>query len=190
MTLLSTYEAKALLCNLSVKGATTEAGVDAYRGDLVLKEGEIADDAGRRLPPTAVIKQAAILIKNDKIEMIAGALTDLAHLPLINEMYKADLAPSVRMLFYVENIGKKLTIDVDGVVSMLLPHEEGGAVWSLLMDDLRLDKEDFKGQTPEDKVITIYEALKDFSIKGESPSLQDALANFIVASRRETRGPV
>lgn len=188
--LLNTYESKSLLCNLSVKGDTTEAGVEAFRGDLVLQEGEIADDAGRRLPPTAVIKQAAVLVKNDKIEMITGALVDLAHLPLINEMYKADLAADVRMLFYVANIGKNLVIDVDGVVSTLLPHAEGGAVWSLLMDDLRLDKEDFKGQTPEDKVITIYEALKDFSTKAESPSMADALATCVVESRLETRGPV
>lgn len=188
--LLNTYESKSLLCNLSVKGATTQPGVEAFRGDLVLREGEIADDAGRRLPPTAVIKQAAILVKNDKLEMIAGALTDLAHLPLLIEMYKHDLAPDVRVLFYVENIGKNLTIDVDGVICLLQPHAEGGAVWSLLMDDLRLDKDDFKGQSPEDKVITIYDALLTYKIKSESPSLQEALNTCIVESRRETRGPV
>lgn len=188
--LLNTYESQNLLCNLSVKGATTQAGVEAFRGDLVLLEGEIADDAGRRLPPTAVIKQAALLAKDGKVQMIAGALSDLALVSAFVEKYKKDLAPGARIMFYVENIGKLLSIDVDGVVCLLKPHEEGGAVWSLLMDDLRLDKEDFKGQSPEDKVITIYEAMADFKPKTESPSLQEALSSFIVESRRESRGPV
>ena len=65
--LLKKYEELCLLCNLSVNGATTQPGVYAYRGDLVLEEGEIADDQGRRLPPTAVIKQATVLVKDDKI---------------------------------------------------------------------------------------------------------------------------
>lgn len=188
--LLNTYESQNLLCNLSVKGATTQAGVEAYRGDLVLEEGDIADDAGRRKPPKSVIKQAAILAKNGKLEMVTGALSDLALVATFVEKYKHDLAPDVRTLFYVENIGKTLTIDVDGIVNLLQPHEEGGAVWSLLMEDLRLDKEDFKGQTPEDKVITIYDALVDYKPKSESPSLKDALATCVVESRRETRGPV
>ena len=72
--LLKTYEEKNLLCNMSVNGATSQTDTYGYRGDLVLAEGEIADDAGRRLPPTAVVKQATVLVKGDKISMISGII--------------------------------------------------------------------------------------------------------------------
>lgn len=186
--LLNTYESKALLCNVSVKGATTQAGVAAFRGDLVLIEGEIADDAGRRLPPIAVVKQATVLVKDDKIAMISGILVDLAHLPSFFEMYSADLAPGVNVLFYVENLTKPVVTELNGVAAILLPHDEGAA-WNTLMDDLRMDKDDFKGQSAEDKVITMANGLADYKAKGESLPYEQALA-YISTQRREHRGPV
>jgi len=53
-TLLKKYEQQSLLCNVSICAATTQAGVDAFRGDLVLEEGDIADASGRRMPPRSV----------------------------------------------------------------------------------------------------------------------------------------
>jgi len=187
--LLKTYEAQNLLCNLSVKGPTSQAGTEAYRGDLVLTEGEIADDAGRRLPPTAVVKQATLLVKDGKISMISGIVAHLAEVPLFVERYRSDLAADIRVLFYVEDLTKSLTTDLDGVGIILLPHPDGGAAWNTLMDDLRLDKEDFKGQSAEDKVITMAEGLAAYKPKFDSLSFSECLA-FVSKVQREHRGPV
>ena len=186
--LLKSYESKSLFCNVSVNGATSQPGVDAYRGDLVLIEGEIADDAGRRLPPIAVVKQATVLVKNDKIAMISGILVELAHLPAFFERYTGDLAPGANILFYVENLTKPVVTEMNGVAAILLPHEEGAA-WNTLMDDLRMDKEDFKGQSAEDKVITMAEGLAGYKSKAESASFEQALT-YVSTQRREHRGPV
>jgi hypothetical protein len=186
--LLKTYEAQNLLCNLSVLGATSKADTYAFRGDLVVTEGEIADDAGRRLPPTAVVKQAVVLAVGDKLAMVAGGLVHLADLPLFIERYRGDLAADVSVLFYVEDLTKALITELDGVPMILLPHEEG-AIWNTLMGDLRLDKEDFKGQSAEDKVITQYEALKTFKPKLETVAFDTALT-FVSKIQREHRGPV
>jgi len=70
----------------------------------------------------------------------------------------------------------------------LQAHEEG-AVWNTLADDLRLDKEDFKGQSAEDKVLTVYAALRDYRSKLETLSYEAALG-CTVAHRREARGPI
>jgi len=142
--LLKTYETQNLLCNVSVNGATTKPDTYAFRGDLVLEEGEIADASGRRLPPTAVVKQAVMLEQQGKLAMMAGALIELAHLPLFIERYRGDLADGAPVIFYVENLGQSLYTELDGVTLLLQAHEEG-AVWNTLADDLRLDKEDFKG---------------------------------------------
>ncbi|MBB3103891.1 hypothetical protein [Azomonas macrocytogenes] len=187
--LLKTYESENLLCNLSVNGATTQADTYAYRGDLVLEEGEIADSSGRRKPPKSTLKQGVVLIKNDKLEMVAGTLNTLDLMPTFFNRYKKDLSPSASILFYVENLSKKILIDIDGIVVTLIPHYDGGAVWNTLMDDLRLDKDDFKGQTAEDKVITMREALADLKPKFDKVSYEEGLALANVA-RRETRGPV
>lgn len=186
--LLSTYEAQNLLCNLSVKGATSKAGVEAFRGDLVLVEGEIADASGRRLPPLAVVKQATVLFKDDKIAMISGILVELAHLPSFIERYRGDLATGVNVLFYVENLSKPMIVELDGVPMILLPHEEGAA-WNTLMGDLRMDKDDFKGQSAEDKVITMADGLASYKPKLDTRTYEEALG-FVVTHQREHRGPV
>jgi hypothetical protein len=48
--LLDTFETQGLLFNSNFKDAAG-AGLQAYRGDLVLIEGEVADTMGRRKPP-------------------------------------------------------------------------------------------------------------------------------------------
>ena len=145
--LLKTYETQNLLCNVSVNGATTTPDTYAFRGDLVLEEGEIADASGRRLPPTAVVKQAVMLEQQGKLAMMAGALIELAHLPLFLERYRRDLADGAPVIFYVENLGQSLYTELDGMTLQLQAHEEG-AVWNTLADDLRLDKEDFRARAP------------------------------------------
>ncbi|ACO76401.1 hypothetical protein AvCA_01360 [Azotobacter vinelandii CA] len=186
--LLKSYEDQSLLCNLSVKGPTTQAGIEAFRGDLVIVEGDIADDAGRRLPPKAVLKQAALLFKNDKLIMVSGGLVQLADLQAFFEKYKGDLASDANLIFYVENLTKPLISEYEGFKVTLQAHEEG-AVWNVMMEDLRLDKEDFKGQSPEDKVITMAEGLADFKPKYDTVSFADA-QTFTADIKREHRGPV
>jgi hypothetical protein len=146
-TLLKTYEQQALLCNISISAPTTKPGLDAFRGDLVLEEGDIADASGRRMPPRSVVKQAILLIDHDKISFLAGTLIDLALLPLFAERYRKDVAGAIRVVFYVENLGQALITECDGITYILIPHTDGGAVWNTLMEDLRLDKDDFKGQS-------------------------------------------
>jgi hypothetical protein len=57
------------------------------------------------------------------------------------------------------------------------------------MDDLRLDKEDFKGCSNEDKVIVMYRAAVVFQVKGEALPFSEALSLRIAATKSQ-RGPV
>lgn len=182
------YTENALLCNVSVKGETSTSGTTVFRGDMVIEEGEIADAQGRRLPPKSVLKQAVVLSEGDKLSVVSGAIDDIVFIPQFIEKYSADFAESVNLLFYVSNISKGMIVEVEGYNCTLIPHDEG-AVWTMLMDDLRLEKSDFKGQSAEDKVITMFDALKDFKPKFETKSYNDALG-FTVAITKEARGPV
>ena len=186
--LLEQYQQLERLQNSGVKGATTEANTFAFRGDLVLEQGDIADVQGRRLPPKSVVKQVALLVVNDKIKFLCGNVHDLAGLEMMAELYAQDYAPDVCLFMYAENIKKPIKVSLNGFTYTCLPIDEI-AVWSALMDDLKLDKEDFKGCTNEDKVIVMYRAAVDYQYKGEVLPFADALGLRVEVAKRE-RGPV
>ncbi|SMF28078.1 hypothetical protein SAMN02745866_01795 [Alteromonadaceae bacterium Bs31] len=184
---LANYAENKLLCNVSVNGATSTSGIFAFRGDMIIIEGEVADAQGRRHPPKAVLKQAVVLATGEKLTNLAGAVDDIGYLPGFVEKYGSDFAEDIRLVFYVSNIGRPLYTEIKGFSCILIPQD--GAVWTMLMDDLRLEKSDFKGQSAEDKVITMFEDLSGFKPKYETFGYNEALS-FTVQSKKEARGPV
>jgi len=189
--LLNRYDEQALLTNANIKDKTTQPNLDAYRGDLVLEEGEIADALGRRMPPLSFIKQAALLAGPDKIIFISGFLEKLEYLPLFYDKYAADLAEDLVAVFYVENIPDPIQVKYHGIHHVLLPMIEGeGTVWNELNEELALEKTDFKGQSAADKVITVYHTVKtDYHPKYPEVSWEDALAQTVTV-KKELRGAV
>jgi hypothetical protein len=189
--LLNRYDENALLTNVNVKDKTTTPKLDAYRGDLVLEEGEIADALGRRMPPLSFIKQVAMLTGEDKIIFISGFLEKLDYLNLFYDKYAADTDGSLAAVFYVENIPKPVQVKHKGIHHVLLPMIEGeGTVWNELNEELALEKTDFKGQSAADKVITVYQTVKtDYHPKYPEVSWEEALGQ-VVEVKKELRGAV
>jgi hypothetical protein len=189
--LLNRYDEQSLLTNTNVKEKTTTPNLDAYRGDLVLEEGEIADSLGRRLPPLSFIKQVALLANEEKLIFISGFLEKLEYLPLFYDKYGADVAEDLAAVFYVENIPKPIKTNYHGIKHVLLPMIEGdGTVWNELNEELALEKTDFKGQSAADKVITVYQTVKtDYTPKYPEISFEEATAQ-IIEVKKELRGAV
>ena len=86
---------------------------------------------------------------------------------MLHSLYAEDYAPDICLFIYAENIKEKIKVALKGFTYTCLPIEEM-AVWSALMDDLRLDKEDFKGCSNEDKVLVMYRGAVDFQVKGDA----------------------
>ncbi len=189
--LLNQYDQNALLTNANIKEHTTQPNLYAYRGDLVLEEGEIADTLGRRKPPLSVIKQVALLATDDKILFISGFLEKLEYLPMFYEKYAQDLSEDLVAVFYVENVSKPCRIIYNGVCHVILPMVEGeGTVWNDFNEELALEKTDFKGQSAADKVVTVYQAAKtDYRPKYSEVSWEEALAKTIEV-KKELRGAI
>ena len=185
--LLDSYEKNGYFYNANFKEATTSGAMMAYRGDMVLIEGEIADDQGRRKPPVAGLI-GSVVLADDKIKLLAGSMDDLAQIKELLAKYQGDFAPGMRAVLYVVNIAKPAKVEVDGVEFVLIPMTDG-MVWNELADELALEKSDFKGQSSADKVVTVLEAFKDYKPKYETISLDAALAATTDA-KRESRGPV
>lgn len=190
--LLESYDNQGLLNITSVLGKTSMAGVSAWRGDLVLIEGvmrEGATNPNDRNPPKLLIHQAAMLADSEKILFINGVVYRLDSLEAFVEKYKSALTPDTLALIYVENIASNLEVEIGGVKFKLLPYSEG-MVWNETMDLLYIEKSDLKGQSAEDKVVTVYEAAKDFKFKAETVDYQTALSKTIEVKREASYGPV
>jgi hypothetical protein len=184
--LFDAYEQKGLLFNMNFKESA--GSFAAYRGDLVLALGEVGDAHGHRMPPTATIKNTIVLAENDKIKLYVGSLDELSLLPQVLDYYQADFAPDVRIILFVVNINKPLVIEVGGLSIAAIGMQEG-LIWNELIDIAALDKSDFKGQSPAEKIITVYKALGDYKPKGDKVSYEEALTRT-VELKRAGRGPV
>ena len=190
--LLDDYSSKGLLSVVSVSGATTESDKYAFRGDLILKQGELRDGSDRaqdRKPPEFLIHQSILLTSSDKLLFVAGLVYKLSTLELFVKEFKADLTPETLVLLYVENISEKMTVEYEGMTFKLLPYSEG-MVWNELLDALYIEKSDLKGQSAEDKVITVYDAAKDFDMKTAAISFEDAAEKTFVVVKNLAVGPV
>ncbi|TAL51043.1 MAG: hypothetical protein EPN89_04120 [Methylovulum sp.] len=188
--LLESYQAKGLLTVTLVNGQTSDAGVYAYRGDLVLKEGALREGSTTdRKPPEALLIHSAMIVENDQIKFINGLLPMLDLLPVLVEKYKADLAPDCIALIYIENIGKGMQVELEGVTYKLLPFKEG-LVWNELLEELYIEKHELKNQSAEDKVAIAYAAAKTYNAKTPVMSFAEAQDNTITVVKEAAVGAI
>lgn len=184
--LLDRYQ--SLYFNANFSEAASQGGYAAYRGELILKEGEIADAQGRRKPPTELLKQAVILAQGDELKLISGSLDQLQQLPYLLEVAGADLKAGTLAIFFVVNISRPFVAQVGGAKAFFIPLVQG-MVWNELIDLAALEKGDFKGLGAADKVVTVYDALQDFKPGYPEVAVDEALQTTNNA-RREIHGAV
>lgn len=188
--LLEAYQAKGLLTVTLVNGETSNAGIYAYRGDLVLKEGALREGSTTdRKPPEALLIHSAFIVENDKIKFINGLLPTLDLLPVFVEKYKDDLATDCIALIYIENIAKSLKVELEGVTYVLLPFKEG-LVWNELLEELYIEKHELKNQSAEDKVAVAYAAAKTYNSKAPLVTFAEAQDKTIVVVKDAAVGAI
>jgi hypothetical protein len=171
---LDKYKESGLLFNVNFLDKTSEAGVLGYRGELVLIEGEIGDAKGHAKPPIDVMR-GVVMLANDKIKLLIGALDKLQSLPTLMEKYGADFASDMTAVLFVVNIKSRAQVTIDGINFMLIPLVNG-VPWNEIIDELAMEKSDFKGQSSADKILTVYKELQSYNPKSPSITLEEALA--------------
>lgn len=183
--LLDKYE--PLFFNANFKEAAG-GSVFAYRGELIVKEGEIADDQGRRKPPVEVMKQAIVLADGDRLMFLSGSLDELQYYPAFLEKFGADIGAETLVILFVVNIDKPFIADINGAKAVFIPLVQG-MTWNELGDLAALEKGDFKGQGAAEKVVTMYNALKGNRYKYAESTVAVELTRTNSA-KRETHGAV
>jgi hypothetical protein len=180
--LLEKYKAAGLLFNSNFLEGSTTSGLSAYRGELVLIEGEVADTKGHAKPPVEVMRGVALLA-DTQLRFVLGALDDVAFLPAFVEKYKADFAPDMKALMYIVNIQAPVQVEIKGINFVLIPLIQG-VPWNELIEEVRLDKSDFKGLSAADKVVKMVDELQSYKPKYPAASLDDVLVSTIDVKRQ------
>lgn len=184
--MLDRYE--PLFFNANFKEKASTGGLVAYRGELILQEGEVADANGRRKPPTEVLKQAVLLADAAGLKLVSGSLDELQQFPFLLEKAGADFNAGTIAVFFTVNIPNGFITAVNGATVAFIPLVQG-MVWTELSDLVALDKGDFKGLSAADKVVTVYDALKGHKFKYPELSVDEALKTTNNA-KRETHGAI
>lgn len=184
---LEKYDQQGLLFNTNFMEKTSDE-ITGYRGELVLIEGEVADDKGRTKPPVALVRHAIMLDKDDKLVFVAGIIDELELLNSFIEKYKDDFSDDMGVLFYVVNLTEPMQVEMNGVNFILIPLTEGVA-WNELIDELCLEKSDFKGQKPAEKIVTAFDEFKSYKPKYPTTDFDYALSKT-ADIKWETHGAV
>jgi hypothetical protein len=177
---LEKYKAADLFYNSNFLEETSEAGTKGYRGDLVIVQGEL-DDKGHHMPPISVMR-GAVLLGSDKLKMMIGNLDQAEQLPDLVEKYKEDFAPDMKSMLFVVNIKDPAQVELEGITFTLIPLVQGVA-WNEAIDELALEKSDFKGQSSADKIMTVYKEMLSYKPKYPKVELDEVLANTTEAVR-------
>lgn len=183
--LMDRYE--PLFFNANFK-ETASTGSQVYRGELVVKQGEVADAQGRRKPPVELLKQAIVQTSGEQLQLLCGSIDALQYFPSLLELYGQDIQPGTLMVMYTVNIDQPFCITVNGANVAFIPMVQG-MVWNELIDLVALEKSDFKGQSGADKVVTVYEALKGHKFKYPTSTIEVELTKTNNA-KRENHGAI
>lgn len=185
--LLDSYKDNGLLFNTNFLEASSTAGISGYRGELVLVEGEIADEKGHTKPPVEVMR-GATLLAGEKLQTVVGAIDRLELLQTFVDKYQGDFASDMQAVIYVVDIGDAMKVELGGANFVLIPLVQG-VPWNEMIDELGLEKSDFKGQSAADKIVTLSDELKSYKPKYAEQSFADALG-ATTDVKRESWGAV
>lgn len=170
---LDQYKTGNLFFNSNFYEATSEPGLSGYRGDLVIIDGGF-DDKGHPNPPKEIL-HGAVVLAGEKIQMLIGSLDRVDLLPAFLEKYQTDFSDDVKVMMFVVNASERAQFDIGGTVITIIPPVQG-VCWNEAIDELALEKSDFKGQSPADKIYTLYQEMKSYKAKGSVKTLDELMA--------------
>jgi uncharacterized protein (DUF4213/DUF364 family) len=146
----------------------------------------VAEGGGLRIFDNAVRYRIVDFTPANSMEWLLPTL-DL--LPVLVEKYKADISEDCNALIYVENIGKGLQVELEGVNYKLMPFKQG-LVWNGLLEELYIEKSELKNQSAEVKVAIAFAASKSYKPKSPLVSFAEAEANTIVVIKEAAVGAI
>jgi hypothetical protein len=187
--LLKKYEEAGYLINANLNEPCSGGALKAYRGELIVVEGEMIDASGRRKPPLKVLQQASMLADDSQIKFLSGMLDDVTDLSALLARFGDDMGSETLCVIFTLNIDKAASLIHGSSNVHLLPMDDG-LPWPELMQLAGLEKADIKNLSPADKVQAVYRELTGFRPRNALSVELPAVASLNNGKRREIRGAV
>ena len=156
----------------SFKGAWEVAGRYGYRGELIVTQGEFLSPE-KQLPPKEILKHSIIVANENESLLFAGELEDFSNFENIFELYKTIISPKTVVTLFVNNLISDAIFEYEGITINAFSLDES-SVWNELISHADLDKKELKRMKAEDKLDTLYDALKDAKLYAKKMSYEEA----------------
>ena len=156
----------------SFKGALEVAGRYGYRGELIVTQGEFLSPE-KQLPPKEILKHSIIVANENESLLFAGELEDFSNFEKIFELYKTIILPKTVVTLFVNNLISDAIFEYEGITINAFSLDES-SVWNELISHADLDKKELKRMKAEDKLDTLYDALKDAKLYAKKMSYEEA----------------
>jgi len=129
-----------------------------YRGSLIITPGKVMS-AERQLPPKATATQVILVANKDAVEFIACELETLDFFESFVERYKEILSPDGLYMVFVTDLDGNGKFEYEGITFNAFALDES-SVWNELLDYADLSKGDLKKLSAQEKIETVYDAVK------------------------------
>ncbi|GAB2880886.1 hypothetical protein GCM10027046_06320 [Uliginosibacterium flavum] len=187
--LLKKYADAGYQINANLNETCSGAPLKAYRGEMIVIEGEVIDAATQRKAPAKILQQAVLLADDTQIKFLAGMLDDVNDVPALLGRYGDDMGCDTLCVIFALNIDKAASLSHGNSKVHLVPMDDG-LPWPELMQLAGLEKGDIKSLSPADKVQAVFKELTGFRPRNSSNVELAGIAALNNGKRREIRGAV
>ncbi len=158
----------------AMKGALGVAGRYGYRGALVVTEGKMIT-AEKQMPPKATISQAIAISGEESMLLLAGKLDSFDDFAAAFERYKSVLVPDTLITLFFEDLMSDAVFEYEGSTVYAFSLDES-SVWNELVEYADLEKREIKRLGAEEKLDTLYDALKGATLSAASKTYEETCA--------------
>ena len=134
-----------------------------YRGSLVITPGVVMS-ADKQLPPKATATQSILVSNSDKVDFLACELVSLDFFEPFIDVYKDVLSPDGLYILFVTDLDGDGKFEYEGFTFNTFALDES-SVWNELLDHADLSKGDLKKLTPAEKIDTVYDEIKNSTLR-------------------------
>ncbi|MFT5660245.1 MAG: hypothetical protein ACI9TV_000886 [Sulfurimonas sp.] len=143
--------------------AKTDNHEYGYRGSLIITPGKILS-ADKQLPPKATCTQSILVTDSDTIDFLACELSTLDFFEPFVEAYKEVLSLDGLYILFVTDLDADGKFEYQGITFNTFALDES-SVWNELLDHSDLSKGDLKRTSAEEKIDTVYDAIKSSTLR-------------------------
>lgn len=157
-----------------LNGALDVAGRFGYRGSLIVTEGKMLSPE-KQLPPKVLLKQVIAVSDSDNLLLFAAALDTFDDFVPAFERYKSLLTPDTITTLFVDDLMSDSVFEYEGITVFAYSLDES-SVWNELVDHADLDKRELKRMKAEEKVDTLFDELKNTTLRAAKKSYEETCA--------------